>query len=540
MIKISKITAYKNGLPTVTGQEVRSLCVDLTLGSILQVFTLKACEDALTRWISQELGVEASFEGLESASKLFIADEDETIHGFIAVERYRVADLNALELQIVTKFYKGLETTRIRAISSSAGAKLQVSTFLESRNNSVALLEIPRIGDSLAQALAADPNLRVQVDKYDLGPGVHEVNAQNIAHSPMALYNVPGQMPIVGFLQNQKSRDYAPKLAEDSYGLAHVVLLSEELFANLRNKTENENRFFVYWRDGSPGLAWFDMASEAYKFKRQLFARSLREESFISSWRTLIATWAFSRPTSRPPLDVSKSAGIDPEKFQELEIELAVKAEEALAEKKRRQAVEQERDDLFAQYDETHKNWQQKIKEATDLSVRLHGQIRSGKISAKDFIVQVDLSGDIPTHNALAHLSIITEQAIVFTENAARSWPEARKQGYKKPEEMEKSLEALARFAMDFRFKEGQFGVAIQDYAEREFGLDWIPKDDSLPNKEFTFEGRNWNQEKHVKADITVVSQGPKDLGRIHFDLDTINFRVIVNHIGGKQYKNSK
>lgn len=539
-MNISKITTYKNGLPAVTGQEVRSICVDLTIGSNLQDSTLKAFEFALTRWIAEAVGVEASFEGLEGASKLFIADEDETIHGFIAVERYRVADLDALEVQIVTKFYKGLETTRIRAISSSTGARVQVSTFLESRNNSVALLEIPRIGDSLAQALAAEPNLRIQVDKYDLGPQVLEVTAQNISQSPMALYNVPGQMPIVGFLQNQKSREYAPKLAEDSYGLAHVVLLSEELFENLRNKTENENKFFVYWRDGSPDITWFDMASEAYKFKRQLFARSLREESFISNWRTLIATWAFSRPASRPVVDVSKPEGIDAEKFQELEIELAVKTEEATAEKRRRQAVEQERDELFAQYDETHKNWQRKIQEATDLSAKLHGKIRSGKVSAKDFIVQVDLSGDIPTQNALDHLSIITELAIVFTENAARSWPEAKKDGYKKPAVMEKSLEALARFAMDFRLKAGQLGMGIQEYAEREFALDWIPKDDDLPNKEFTFEGQTWNQEKHVKADITVISQGPKDLGRIHFDLDTVNFRVIVNHIGGKQYKNKK
>ena len=234
-MKISKITTYKNGLPAVTGQEVRSICVDLTIGSNLQDSTLKAFEIALTRWISEEVGVEASFEGLEDASKLFITDEGETIHGFIAAERYRVADLDALEVQIVTKFYKGLETTRIRAISSSTGARVQVSTFLESRNNSVALLEIPRIGDSLAQALAAEPNLRIQVDKYDLGPQVLEVTAQNISQSPMALYNVSGQMPIVGFLQNQKSREYAPKLAEDFYGLAHVVLLSEELFENLRN-----------------------------------------------------------------------------------------------------------------------------------------------------------------------------------------------------------------------------------------------------------------------------------------------------------------
>lgn len=539
-MKISKITEYKNGLPRVTGQEVRSLSVNLTTRSALHTSSLELFEAVLTRWVSQELGIDIPLAGLQSASKLFLADEDNTIQGFIAAERYRVADLNALEVQIVTKFYKGLETTRIRSMSSSNGTKVQVSTYLESKNNSVALLEIPRIGDSLAQALVQHEGLRVQVDGYDLGSAVHEVNAQNIGQSPMALHSLPGLMPIVGFLQNQKSLDYAPKLAEETYGLAHVVLLSEELFANLKNKEENENKFFVYWRDGSQGVTWFDMASEAYRFKRSLFGRSLREESFVSNWRTLIATLTFAMPASRKLLDVTKPAGIDLEKYQELEIELAVKKEEALAERERRQAVERERDELFAQYDETHKNWQKKILEATELSARLHGQIRSGKISAKDFIVQVDLSGDIPTQNALDHLSVITEQAIVFTENAVRTWPEAKKEGYKKPAVMEKSLEALAKFAMDFRLKQGQLGMGFQEYAQREFGLDWIPKDDDLPKKEFSFEGQLWNQEKHVKADITVISQGPKDLGRIHFDLDTVNFRVIVNHIGGKQYKNKK
>lgn len=539
-MKISKITSYKYGLPAVNGQEVRSICVDLRPRTERGLGVMNLLQGSLERWITQVFGVTPSFEGVVKASKLFLEDEDGSIPGFIAVERHVVSNTNALEVQIVTKFYKGLETTRIRCISSANGVKLQVSTFLESTNSFVAILEIPRIGDSLVRNLVDEANFQVLVDGYELGPSVREINAQNIGESPMALYDVPGQMPIVGFLQTQKSVEYTPKLAEDSYGLAHVVLLSEELFANLKDKKQNENRFFVYWRDGGKGLTWFDMASEAYKFKRQLFARSLREESFISSWRTLIATKTFAKAAPQPLLELNKSPGIDPEKYLELEIELAIKADEAAAERHKRQVVERERDELFELYDETHKNWQAKILEATELSARIHGQIRSGKVTAKDFIIQCDLGDNIPTKNALDHLSIITEQAIVFTENAARSWPAAKKAGYTKPAVMEKTLEALAKFALDFRLKQGQFGMSIEEYAESQFGLVWEPKDDGLPTKHFTFEGQTWNQEKHVKADIITNSQGPKDLGRVHFDLDTTNFRVIVNHIGGKLYKNKK
>jgi hypothetical protein len=223
----------------------------------------------------------------------------------------------------------------------------------------------------------------------------------------------------------------------------------------------------------------------------------------------------------------------------DLKIELEVAREEAATATKRWHELEKNLEDTFTNFGEAEKSWRKKSHEATEKAVKLHAQIKSGKVSATDFIIIAELGDDTRLETSLQNLSIVTDQAIVFTNNASRSWLQARKDGYKKPDVMEHVLQQLAYFALDYKLKKGQVGANIPDYALLNFGLDWIPADQALPNKTFSFEGRTWDQQKHVKADIP-GGDGMNDLGRIHFDLDPTNLRVIVNHIGGKQYKNKK
>jgi hypothetical protein len=536
-MKVTKVSSLKRGLPETAGQEIKTVTFDLTASlpsaeSIGAKFALN-----LQAWISDELGLDLDLKTLPNCSKSLLSNDDEEIVGYIALENLELGETKAFELQVVSKFYKGLETTRIRSIQTGDLISVQVSSFLESRNPVASLQEIPRIADSLLTGIAANDDIAISVDGMNIRQKVHELNADNISNSPLTLHETPGQMPLVGFLRSPRSLEVTEKLGDELFGLAHVLLLSDELFAVLKSKGYSESKFFVYWRDGSPGVSWYDITAQMYRFKRQLFTRSLREDSFSRRWRALVTK--LSLPTKAQSPALVKNEVVDP-LVAELRFELAIAKSEVEAANGRAKAVEREMDEIVAQYDETAKNWKRKIAEASEISARLHGQIKSGKISARDFIVQVDLSGETPTQNALEQLSLITDYAIVFTENAARAWAQAKKSGYRKSEVMEKALEGLARFAMDFRLKQGQFGMSFEDYAEYNHELVWEPADQALQSKTFTFEGKNWNQERHVKADITAISQGRGELGRIHFDLDTAEFRVIVNHIGGKQYKNKK
>lgn len=537
-MKVTKVTVLKKGLPEIQGQEIKSVSFDVTstLTESKPIADILLLE--LEAWIQNELNLKIDLAKVPNCSKSLFAKSEEDLQGYIAFENYQHGDSTAFELHVVSKFYKGLETSRVRSIQKGNSISVQVSTFIDSRNPVTSIQEIPRIADSLITGLASSNGLQLAVDGSPIRNKVLALNAANISDSPMNLYNTPGLMPLVGFLNSPRSIETTDKLGDELFGLAHVLLLSDELFESLKNKEYSESKFFVYWRDGSPDFTWFDITSQMYRFKRQIFTRSLREDSFSSRWRSLLTRLSFvevakPQPSTRQTTSATQNS-------EELQIELAIAKSEATAAAMRVKSVEREMNELVAQFDETAKNWQKKIAEAAEISARLHGQLKSGKISARDFIVQVDLSGETPTQNALDQLSIITNQAIVFTEHAATSWPQARKSGYKKPAVMEKALEALAKFALDFRLKEGQFGMSFEDYAAANYDLVWVPADQALPTKKFRFEGRDWNQEKHVKADITAISQGPNELGRIHFDLDIENFRVIVNHIGGKQYKNKK
>lgn len=539
-MKISKIQKLRHGVPNVVGQEVKSVCVNLEARPGYESESLVIFKSALNNWLEELSGLDFDFLDLSKPSKVFLTDSRDTVTGYIAFQDFDLAGTYAFEIQIVLKFYKGLESARIRVIREGRDTSVQISTFIESKEPARALHEVPRVADDFLVKLLSEASLIVRIEGRQLELGAVPVDSENVAASPLALYQKPGALPVVCLLRTPRSIEISEKLARDVLGSAHVLLLSESLYKNLKSHGTAENRFFVYWRDGSKTVASFDLSTELYRFKRQLFNRGIREELFISRWREFLARFTITSNLSKVwKGNHSNDVSVD-SRLVELQVELAMARDETESSKQRLREVEKELIDVYENFDETRLNWQRKIVEATEIAARLHGQIKSGRITAHDFVIQVDLSEEARIESSLQHLSLITDQAIVFTENAARSWLQARKDGYSKPAVMEKSLENLAKLALDFKLKKAQIGANLVKRAKVDFGLEWIPKDDALPFKTFQYEGRTWDQQKHVKADISAISSGMNDLGRIHFDIDNENHRVIVNHIGGKQYKNNK
>ena len=57
--------------------------------------------------------------------------------------------------------------------------------------------------------------------------------------------------------------------------------------------------------------------------------------------------------------------------------------------------------------------------------------------------------------------------------------------------------------------------------------------EDSRPLRHFDHEGKRYSQAPHVKVKDGVP---PPECGRIHFNLDSDNGYLVVNHVGTKLY----
>lgn len=123
---------------------------------------------------------------------------------------------------------------------------------------------------------------------------------------------------------------------------------------------------------------------------------------------------------------------------------------------------------------------------------------------------------------------------IAFTDNAERSW---QRISYPDPEDMTTTLTTLARAAVQLYSDEPGTIGHIDDWFKTNFGINVATSDDTIEKskalRDFDFEGKTWNQKNHVKVRDGVK---PNEVGRIHFDFDHDNKRLIINHVALKLY----
>ena len=123
------------------------------------------------------------------------------------------------------------------------------------------------------------------------------------------------------------------------------------------------------------------------------------------------------------------------------------------------------------------------------------------------------------------------QDRIVFTEAAQRSWKNI---SYPDPEDMTDKLTLFAKAAVDlYGTDTGTIGHLDDWFAQR--GLKVAMSDQAISRspklRTFQFEGREYSQSPHVKVRDGVK---PNEVGRIHFDLDKENQRIVVNHVAVK------
>ncbi|MGV8895049.1 MAG: hypothetical protein ACOH1U_01140 [Rhodoglobus sp.] len=143
------------------------------------------------------------------------------------------------------------------------------------------------------------------------------------------------------------------------------------------------------------------------------------------------------------------------------------------------------------------------------------------------------VSGANPDETYLA-LEKATEGRIVFTDRARKSWSEI---SYPDPADMTSKLTALARAAMLLYDGSERVMGHMDTWFKTEFELNVALRDQNIARsktfRDFEYEGRMYDQIKHVKVRDAVK---PNEVGRIHFALDPVEGRIIVNHVALKLY----
>jgi hypothetical protein len=481
---------------------------------------------ALQEWLERELDLVANSADLGEGSWMFKPLESESA-GFIQVNPVSSEAATGLEIVVESTFFKGAERNRFRLLDSAVPT-LEVSTTIESLDSTRPAFDIPRLTDSFLSILesAGGGRLSALGEEIQPTPWFPKAERESIENSPLARSSQNSGIPIVLVGNESISRQRLSALAAEFYGLAHVVALSSDLIP--RNVPDFV--LGVFWKDGSVQPDYFSRSADWKAVYRQLVRVAVRKSDFESRWRELLYKSSESHPTTL------ESAGDNntPSSEQSL-LELARLTRQINELEVELDETRRDREDYFRNWDESDQKLKTLKSKLREKNFATWG--RSASVpSSSELELFIDLES-AQIEEELEHLVSQTGGAVAFTSNVSRSWRAARKAGTDE-RRMAEQLEKLCKLAMDYKARSGAFGMPLSEYALHYLELQVVTFDDKLPEKLFTFEGKTYSQEHHIRADESRESFD--DLGRIHFALDLELGRIIINHMGRKLYQNDK
>jgi hypothetical protein len=521
-LNLGEVKDLKKGAPGIKGVEVKSVAFDVEPTGKAGKPILEELKSEVVAWLESDIKFQTLKLSFTDPFRATFTNGGEKAAASLILDNFEGSGFAAFELQSVVPFYRGVETTRVRAIASPGQTRLEVSTFMESKDPTRAVHEIPRLADSLVSALSTSSLIRLSVDGTPVNSSPFKVTKDNVKKSPLAFSHKPHVMPIIGFPDDEVGNQQAIRLAQEAAGLAEVLVVAKELFG------KSGRSFFVYWRDGTTSVEWHQTIASKYRVSRQIYLRGLRNEAFQTAWRHAQNSKRFSGTHANKS---GQDQSVDHALVADLRSQVAEWKEKALR-------ITAERDSFIQEFDATQKRWREWIEEGQKHNAKLFALSTREAVNPEEFRLSPFLVGDGSTlEEMFASLEAATLGAVVFTDRVTRSWQEAQKRGYGKAEPMERALGALCRLAIGYRFSKAELGGSRKQFFQK-FGLELIEADNKLPNKKFTWGGRTFNQEHHIRADQKNATFNT--LGRIHFDFDVEQLRIIVNHVGGKQYENDK
>ena len=519
-MKLGRFSYSRVSSPKPLGAEVKSATFSLSPKGPSSLESLNA---AVTEWLRNEVAVELDSLGEKRDFQVGLLDEAGNPGGIFYKETFDSDKGFATQLTLVTNFYRGIETSTVRIIESQNQTLLEVSTTIHCEDPTQSLQLIPRAADSFYGSLQRTSSFDTCVHREVLQPTPMYVDRTNIGDSPLARVAVTSGVPIFVFVEGTEIDAFALDFATSCAGLAHVLVVSKDFYENADDP--ETQTMFAYWRAGGVESELFTGPSGRFGALRKLLASTKPDLDFYRVWREIqLAPKSHTLPV---PSSLGETKAADSEVVLGLQLQLE------LAEKIAAKATN-DLEEYVREFDETRIRWSKRLDGVQRFNAAVVARGAKEGINAEDLILELDLEADVDSE--FDSLSRQTLGCLVFTSNAGRSWKTAKKRMGSNAI-MTNALIQLAKLSMEYRSKGANLGKPKDEFA-REFGLELIEFDDKLPQKTFVYDGKVYSQENHIRADASRESFDT--LGRIHLDFDAVNLRVIVNHVGGKQYRNDK
>jgi hypothetical protein len=475
----------------------------------------------IEKWLLEQYSVEAPNVLKTSLSQVKSSGLEQSRIFALDVEVVTQSNNSVGEMRIAAPFFQGIETTSVRFVLANGLLNFNVRTFMESSNPRAALHDMPRDSESLLAALYKDfaGNITLDSEKISLEP--IEIDQSSIDKFFENKMSKNSTVPLIFCDFSADNQSMASAISHKFLGLAHV------LSALRANPAEiSSGSIFVYWRDDKSKVEKVELGFEVSILFRKLLQHRLSIRSFETYFLSMKV--AILRELSINGLGSKREA----EQLLELE-KLQFEKNQALSASEVALNDKEEFIAAFAEEFEANKRMKQKLYKIISILQSSHSKVSN---PSKD-LLSFDL-GIANIMDSLELVSLMTNGAIIFTQNCDRTWQQAKKLGYSNHLVMETELTKLAHLAWDCATRNYELGVSIYDYAKEHYNLEVVMSDSiKLPNRLFLFDGVYYSQEPHIRAN---AGNTKNELGRVHFAIDSVKNRMIVNVIGSKQYESGK
>ena len=460
-------------------------------------------------------------------------------------EVIEAGDAQALRLSVTQLVEADVElTTRVTVATVGQKTRFRVGLSREQRGGYLSpVRDTPIFQPGVVGMVVRDDRLNVLIGTQRIDGSYLPIRTMDDAALLVDSMRRSQRLPIVLMhLRSPESWALARALSAKLIGLARVITLNHATSRHVFGSLPVVNVPF-----GGAILVWSDVDARGLAFTGEEIVTLGLEEVRARLMRRLAAMSAFARGIDEGWRSARTAAQVLARGAAEERVRLAIESDDRSGEiVALRSQVEGLNADLLVWQAMAEESEGQRV-EAESLAANAEDATRAAdywreqyeavaKRAEADNIVDVwDLipmllprSDPAETFRALEDAA---QDRIAFTEVAQRSWKNI---SYPDPADMTAKLTMFARAAADLYGPDaGTIGHLDDWFAQR--GLKVAMSDQTMSRspklRTFEFEGQEYSQIPHVKVRDGVK---PNEVGRIHFDLDKQNQRIVVNHVAVK------
>lgn len=518
-------------------------------GSMAPAERQEALRQHIARWLSN--GSSREIEAQELSAPGAVRLPPRTTGGTHSVMReaswevIEAGGSQALRLSVTQEVGADVElTTRVTVATVKQVTRFRVGMSREHRGGYLSpVRDTPIYQPGVVGSVVRDDRLDVLISNQRVDGSYLPIRTTGDAALLIESLRRSQRLPLVLIhLRSPESWNLARVLSAKLVGLARVITLNHVTSRQIFESVPAVNVPF-----GGAMLVWSDLEARGLSFTGEEIVALGSEEVRARLMSRLAAISALARGIDGGWRSARTEAQVEARLAAEERVRIATESDDRSGEIiALRSQVEELKDDLLVLQAMAEESEERRI-EAESLASSAEDATRNSDYwreqyegLAKGAMVEdvIDVWECIPalvSHSDPAETFRALEDAaqdrIVFTEVAARSWKNI---SYPDAEDMTAKLTLFAKAVVDLYGPDtGTIGHLDDWFAQR--GLKVAMSDQAISRspklRTFQFEGREYSQIPHVKVRDGVK---PNEVGRIHFDLDKQNQRIVVNHVAVK------